>query len=223
MSSRPALVLCATSWRPDRTSTGRWSPPLMRWSPKPSRSHEEFGGLTLPAIRLAPGADDASFIETAESDRRRQPYLARSRSVLLSAALSVVAATLAWTVYYDLLDRHPLPVRPPSSARPVVASLPKEPFPPDGTMVADFQPSEVSGTGLTLQMPAANLGLLFVVVFKDWQTGAYVATPPCEPTRSLPSACRLAVTGSSQLQATSGVACRRSLVRTRSSSRRSDQ
>ena len=128
----------------------------------------------MPAIRLAPGADDASFIETAESDRRRQPYLARSRPVLLSAALSVVAATLAWTVYYDLLDRHPLPVQPPSSARLVVASPPEEPFPPDGTMVADFQPSEASGGGLTLQMPAADLGLLFVVVFEDWQTGAYV-------------------------------------------------
>ena len=174
MSLRFASVLCATNWRPDRTSTGCPSPPLMRWSAKPSRPREESGGLTLPAIRLAPGADDAAFIETAESDRRRQPYPARSLPVLLSAALSVVAATLGWTVYYDLLDRHPLSVSPPSSARPVVASPPKEPFPPDGTMVADFQPSEASGAGLTLQMPAADLSLLFVVVFEDWQTGAYV-------------------------------------------------
>ena len=129
----------------------------------------------MPAIRLAPGADDASFIETAEADRRRRTYLARSRPVLRSIALSVVAAALGWTVYYDLLARRSSPLPPPSPVRAVVASLAEEPFPSDGTMVADFQPSEASGAGLTLQMPAGDLGLLFVVVFEDWQTGAAVA------------------------------------------------
>ena len=147
----------------------------MRWSATLSRSCEDSGGLPLPGIRLAPSVDDASFIDTVESDRRRRPYLARSRPVLRSVALIVVAAALGWTVYYDLLARGSSSLSPPRPARAVVASLAEEPFPPDGTMVADFQPSEASGAGLTLQMPAGDLGLLFVVVFEDWQTGAAVA------------------------------------------------
>ena len=146
----------------------------MRRSAKSSRPREVSRSLVLPAIRLAPGIDDASFIDTAEPDRRCRPYVARSRPLLRSMALSVVAAALGWTVYYDLLARRSSPLPPPSPARAVVASLAEEPFPSDGTMVADFQPSEASGAGLTLQMPAADLGLLFVVVFKDCQTGAYV-------------------------------------------------
>ena len=129
----------------------------------------------MPAIRLASSVDDASFIDTAKSDRRRRPYLSRSRPVLRSVALSVVAAALGWTVYYDLLAHHSLPVPPLGPARAVIASRAKELFPPDGTMVADFQPSDASGAGLTLQMPADDLGLLFVVVFENWQTGARTA------------------------------------------------
>lgn len=90
-------------------------------------------------------------------------------------AVCAVAAALGWTVYYDLLVRRPVPVLPPSPARAEIAAAAREPLPPDGTMVADFQPSEASGAGLTLQMPADDLGLLFVVVFEDWQTGSAVA------------------------------------------------
>ena len=48
-------------------------------------------------------------------------------------------------------------------------------FPINGTLVADFQPGDVTGAGLRLQTPGDDLGLLLVVAFEDWQTGAHVA------------------------------------------------
>lgn len=109
-----------------------------------------------------------------EPERQPTPLWPAARSALPLVGASVVAIVLGWTVYYDLLARHPAIVALPAAMPPRAGTLAAIPFPDNGTVFADYQAADAAGPGLTVQTQGSDPGLLYVLALEDWQTGAHV-------------------------------------------------
>ncbi len=165
---------CATSSLPelrgrDRAQMTRRDKPT--WDGQ-SRKWQE--GIKPIELRLdLPLPADSPF---AEPDTLRQPTPLRpaARSALPLVGAGAVALVLGWTIYYDLLARHPATVAPPAAMPPLAGTLAAIPFPDNGTVFADYQAADMAGPGLTVQTPGSDPSLLYVLALEDWQTGAHV-------------------------------------------------
>ena len=117
---------------------------------------------------------DASFASSAETPERRGSYPVSGFPLVRAFAGATIALLLGWTIYYDLIAHHPNEFAAPARVLPV-PEIAVVTFPANGTVIADYQSSEIGGAGLRLQTPPNDLGRLFVVALEDWQTGARVA------------------------------------------------
>ena len=107
-----------------------------------------------------------------ETQRQPTPSWPAARPALPLVGVSVVAVVLGWTVYYDLLARHPATVALPAAMPPRAGTLAAIPFPDNGTVFADYQAADAAGPGLTVQTQGSDPGLLYVLALENWQTGA---------------------------------------------------